>query len=331
MKYERESLRESQDGTPQVAFRFPKFVRSSCFSSFIFHLSAFLVLALLLQSPALAASTKSVSSSDQGRPKLLEITPALRDYCGIVYACGLRVSPGTCPAPKDLGPPAPFSPEGERCTEARELTRRGIGPDHPRWGFRLYRLLGFEYRVTYEIFDTLPISRERLEYLLADVPLAARLVTHYQDEPYTAVYTDTERNHFKGTNGKHMRGEARILTGSFAEGRLFYLGNGVAEWGFWTLAGPAMLDFAYWEVPGKEKRIGYKIKVVVFPGNGVINTIMNLGVFRNLVHKKISGVLGDISETARKLQATGGKDLKQDATWTAAERRKIDSLLGLPE
>jgi hypothetical protein len=94
-----------------------------------------------------------------------------------------------------------------------------------------------------------------------------------------------------------------------------------------------MMDFEYWEVPGKEKRVGYKLKILVFPGNGVINSIMNLGVFRGLVNSKITGVLNDISETAQKMQKSGGRELKQSpqsSLWSADEKKKIETLLSLP-
>jgi hypothetical protein len=71
------------------------------------------------------------------------------------------------------------------------------------------------------------------------------------------------------------------------------------------------------------------VKVLVFPGNGVVNSIMNLGVFRNLVRGKISGVLEDISGAAEKLEQSGGKDLK-DGTWTPEDKKKIQALLTLP-
>jgi hypothetical protein len=108
------------------------------------------------------------------------------------------------------------------------------------------------------------------------------------------------------------------------------MGSGVAEWGFWTLVGPAMMDFQYWEVPGREKRIGYKVKILVFPGNGVINSVMNLGVFRGLVKSKITGVLGDISETAQKMEKSGGRELRQSSDWSPEEKKKIETLLLLP-
>ena len=282
------------------------------------------------KAPPPKPSSSQVKKGDLAdKSKNIDMTPGLQDYCRLLYGCNLKVPEGMCPIPAVLGP-APFVYDNERCSEAREFSRRGIGPDHPNWGYRLYRFLGYEYRVTYEISDTLPISRERLEYLVGDVPLAAKLVTYYQKQPYTAEYVDFAHTHFKGTNGKHLRGEAKVITGSYEEMHLYYMGSGVAEWGFWTLVGPAMMDFQYWEVPGREKRVGYKIKILVFPGNGVINSIMNLGVFRGLVKSKINGVLTDISETAQKMEKSGGKELKQSSAWSADEKKKIETLLLLP-
>jgi hypothetical protein len=261
------------------------------------------------------------------KSKNIDMTPGLQDYCRLLYGCNLKVPQGACPSPEVVGKGS-IKYDNERCSEAREFSRRGIGPDHPNWGYRLYRFLGYEYRVEYEINDTLPISRARLEYLISDVPLAAKLISHYQKNPYTAEYIDNARTHFKGTNGKRMRGQAQMISGGYSEMQLFYLGSGTVEWGPWTLYGPAMLDFKYWEIPGG-KKVGYKIKVLVFPGNGMVNTIMNLGLFRNLVTGKIEGVLTDISETAQKLQKTGGKDLTQSAQFSG-DKQKIQTLLLIP-
>jgi hypothetical protein len=313
-------------------------------SHFAFRISHFsiraflsLALSLALTSPAFAASP-AITPPDQGRPKVLEITPALRDYCGMIYACGLKVPSGTCPMPAELGPPAPHAPNGERCVEARELEARGLRADHPVYGFKLYRFLGHEYRTVYQIPDTLPVSRARLEYLIGDVPLAAKLVSHYMLDrkdtanAYTAEWMDAARTHFKGAKGTRLRGEARLISGSFPEGRLIYIGSGVAEVAFWTLVGPAMMDFNYREVPATGKlpeRVAYELKVVVFPGNGVINTIMNLGIFRSVVTGKIRDVLTDISGAAVKLEKDQGRQLLKNPKWSAEERRKIEELLML--
>jgi hypothetical protein len=298
-----------------------------------FAMPAFVMLAVVFAislSPAQQKPTKAqIRKGDLAdKSTSIVLTPALTDYCRLLYGCGLEIPEGACPSQKELGK-ASFTYDNERCSEAREFTRRGITPAHPTWGFRLYRFLGYEYRVTYEVTDTLPITRQRLEYLIDEIPLAAKLVSHYQEEPYTAEYVDFARTHFRGTNGKRLRGEAKRITGGYDERRLYYLGSGTAEWGYWKLYGPTMLDFSYWEIPGKPPRVGYRAKILVFPGNGMVNSIMNLGLFRSLVNGKINGVLTDISETAAKLEKSGGKDLK-DGAWTADEKKKIQTLLALP-
>lgn len=291
------------------------------------------VLLLISCFPSTAVSQSlSVTPPDQGKPKTMEITPALQDYCKLLYACGLTVPAGTCPAPRELGTPAPYGPTSERCIEAQELEARGLRTDHPEYGFRLYRFLGFEYRVVYTIPDTLPITRARFEYLLGDIPLAAKLIAHYRKTPYEAHYTNFQRTHFKGSKGPRLRGEARLISGGFKEGRLIYIGSGVAEVAFWTLVGPAMMDFRYRTVPATAsvaERVVYDLKVVVFPGNGVINSIMNLGIFRNVVTGKVQDVLKDITETAKLLEADQGKQLLKNPEWSSAERKKIEALLKL--
>jgi hypothetical protein len=299
----------------------PSVVFLSCF---MFLISSF---------PSTAFSqTLSITPPDQGKPKALEITPALRDYCKLLYACGLKVPAGTCPTSRELGVPAPFGPTSDRCIEARELEARGLSTDHPEYGFRLYRFLGFEYRVVYAIPDTLPISRARFEYLLGDIPLAAKLISHYMKTPYEAQYTNLQRTHFRGSKGPRLRGEARLISGEYAEGRLIYIGSGVAEVAFWTLVGPAMMDFRYGAVPATDKaaeRVVYDLKVVVFPGNGMINSIMNLGIFRNIVTGKVQDVLKDITETAKLLEQDQGKQLLKSSQWSAVEKKKIEALLKL--
>jgi len=306
------------------------------FSSLLTPHSSFRPVVLLTFSLAFATSislAQAQSSSDRGRTGAIEITPALRDYCKLVYACGLKIGPGRCPAPTELGPPAPYSRDGERCLEARELESRGLRADHPDLGFRLYRFLGHEFRVTYQIPDTVTIARARLEFLLDDIPRAAKLVAHYRKTPYRAEYVDAARTHFKGEKGTRLRGEARRISGSYSEARLIYIGTGTAEVAMWTLVGPAMMDFRYQEIPpapgSTRERVAYDLKVVVFPGNSIINSIMNLGLFRSIVTSKIRDVVVDITETARLLAEDEGRSLLQSGNLTALEKRKVETLLTL--
>ncbi len=278
--------------------------------------------------PVLIMGMAALFSIPSAQPAA-EMSPAQRDYCHIVQACGLTARPGVCPAGAVQVDPKRFDPDGSRCAEARELSARGLGPDHRTLGFRLYRFLGHEYRITYAIVDTVPISRARLEYLIADVPLAARLVAHYMAEPYSAEWLDGARTHFQGTKGVRLRGEARRVSGDFDERRLMYLGSGTAEVAFWTLTGPAFLDFKYEALSGSKKRVAYDLKVVVFPANQFLNSIMNLRVFRNVVTGKIREVLHDITTTARLLDEDQGRSLLEGGGWSDAEKAKIAELLKL--
>jgi hypothetical protein len=248
----------------------------------------------------------------------------------MVWGCGLPMPQGYCPDPKYVPKPG-FQFDSARCSEARLLNGRGIAPSHPLYGYNLYRFLGMEYRTLYVIEDELPITPERLAYLLADLPLSARLVSRFQNEPYTAEYVDAEHRHFKGTKGKRLRGDATLISGSTQEKRLFYFGYGIATVAWWTLKGPALMDFSYSPDPSRPRVLKYRMKLLVFPGNGVINGIMNLGLFRKVVLSKVKEVLNDITDTAKKLAAPGAAEkILAAPDWTPEEKRKIAEFLRLP-
>jgi hypothetical protein len=277
--------------------------------------------------PAPADKTGAPVTQPAPPPK---VTAGQRDFCNIVWGCGLPMPQGYCPDPKYV-PKPDFKFDSTRCSEARLLVSRGITPGHPLYGYNLYRFLGMEYRTLYVIEDELPISQERLAYLLADLPLAARLVSYFQNEPYTAEYVDAAHRHFKGTKGKRLRGDATLISGSSQEKRLFYFGYGVATVAWWTLKGPSLMDFSYYPDPSRPMVLKYRMNLLVFPGNGVINGIMNLGLFRKVVLSKVKEVLTDITGTARKLAAPGaaGK-IQAAADWTPEEKKKITEFLSLP-
>lgn len=259
-----------------------------------------------------------------------KVTAGQRDFCNLVSGCGLPMPQGYCPDPKFI-PKPDFKFDSTRCSEARLLNSRGISPGHPLYGYNLYRFLGMEYRTLYVVEDELPISQERLAYLLADLPLSARLVSHFQNEPYTAEYVDAERRHFKGTKGKHLRGDAVLISGSSQEKRLFYFGYGIATVAWWTLKGPSLMDFSYYPDPSRTRILKYRMNLLVFPGNGVINGIMNLGLFRKVVLSKVKDVLNDITDTAKKLAVPGAAEKIQSALdWTPEEKKKISDFLKLP-
>ncbi len=289
-----------------------------------------LLLSLLVVSIALVLPLTNAEAKDAKAPAPAaeRISPGKIDFCRAVYGCNLKKGLPFCPPLKELGK-AEFTFDSTRCLEARLLDSRGVGPDDPVVGFRLYRFLGMEYRVIYNVTDSIKISHERLEYLLNDLPLAARLISFYQKSPYTAKYLDSEHLHFEGTKGKRLYGDARLISGALNEKRLFYFGTGTAEVAFWTLKGPALMDFIY-SPTSISKYVVYKMKLLVFPGNSIINKIMNLGLFRKIVFGKIRDVLIDITETAKKLQESNGKDLLKSPQWSDEEKKKIETFLRLP-
>lgn len=265
-----------------------------------------------------------------GRPKpvIVRISDSQKDYCNLIWNCNLTVPAGYCPDRSLIEKPK-FTYDSTRCLEARVLTARGIGPGHATLGFKLYRFLGMEYRVIYNVEEDLPISQARLAFLLADLPLSAKLMNYFQKQPYTAEYLDAGHSHFQGTKGKNLKGDATLISGSTDERRIFYFGYGIATVAWWTLRGPALLDFSYEPSKNKVGYLHYKMKILVFPGNGIINSIMNLGLFKKVVYGKIKEVLDDITKTAKKLSETDANMLKSK-DWTADEKKRIETFLKLP-
>ncbi len=287
------------------------------------------LLSVVIGAVCLLATFPGWAADANSKKEPPRISEGQRDFCQLVMACQLPMPKNYCPDSSALGPQR-FSYDSARCLEARQLTERGVGPDHPRVGYRLYRFLGMEYRVIYTVEDEIPISSARLNYLLQDLPLSAKLISVYRKQPYSAKYTDERHKSFTGVKGKHLRGEATLISGSVEEKQLFYFGTGIAEVAWWILKGPALMDFKYTSKPGDPKSVQYTMKVLVFPGNGFINSIMNLGLFRKIVLGKIKEMLLDITETAKDLAQDGGKSALKGDAFTADEKNKIAEFLNLP-
>jgi hypothetical protein len=72
------------------------------------------------------------------------------------------------------------------------------------------------------------------------------------------------------------------------------------------------------------------LKLLVFPGNGIINRIMNFGLFKQVVDGIIKAVLDDITQTAQKMANGGSHGILDSKEWSADEKRKIGEFLKLP-
>jgi hypothetical protein len=247
------------------------------------------------------------------------------ELCGLLQRCGLRVDQGFCPPAVSGGVKGVVYDEA-RCAEARDLLSRGVAPTDPV-GSRLYRLLGRRYRASYTVDDRVRLAEAQLTFLMSDLPLAARLLTHFQKRPYEVRYLDATRTRFWGRKGDALTGEAQLVAGGLPERRLIYFGRGVSKVAFWRLGGNGFMQFEFQPDP---KGVAYRLKLIASPDSGIINAIMNTGLFKRVVHGHMREVLDDITEAAEKLANGGAAAIQRSPEWTGEEKAKIAAFLQLP-
>jgi hypothetical protein len=252
--------------------------------------------------------------------------PWRREFCSVLARCGLPVPQGVCPEPLTHGV-AGVEYDEARCAEPRRLFARGVRPEGDL-GFRLYRFLGRRYRVVYPIAGRLEISAARMELLLGDLPLAARLLSHLQEVPYDAQYLDADHRRFRGRRGTGLSGEAEIVAGGARERSLVYFGHGRSQVGPWKMRGLGLVLVDYWP-DAAGRGLEYRMHVVATPTNSFYNFLMNRGIFKSVLARKAREILTDIAEASRKLDQTGAK-LAAEPKWTSPERDKIAALLRVP-
>ena len=253
------------------------------------------------------------------------VASASPELCGLLARCALPVDPGFCTPALSAGVSGVTYDEA-RCAEARDLRQRGVLPTDPV-GSRLFRLLGRRYRASYTVDDKVKLGEARLSFLMNDLPLAARLLTHFQKRQYEARYLDDTRRRFWGRKGDALTGEAQLVAGSLPERRLVYFGRGMSKVAFWRLGGNGFLQFEFTPAPGG---VAYRLKLIASPDNGFINAIMNTGLFKRIVYGHMREVLDDITQAAEKLARDGGAAIQGSPEWSAEEKAKVTAFLQLP-
>lgn len=209
------------------------------------------------------------------------------------------------------------------------LVARGLALESSA-GQRVYRFLGRRYRVVYLLDGQLPMSPERLSFLIDDLPLAARLMTRLVKTPYAAEWLDAERTRFKASRGQGLHGDAERVSGSVGERRLFYYGNGISELGPWSLRGQALVEAQYAPAGPDGKRLTYRIRVVATPSNAAVNVVMHMGMFRSIVRGRIEDILKDIEAASRALDQTRGAGILDSPEWSPQEKERVAAFLRLP-
>ncbi|WP_163436677.1 hypothetical protein [Fibrobacter succinogenes] len=223
----------------------------------------------------------------------------LRSLCSGLKICMNQVFEGCFE--DDMKPWPKVKYDDEFCKPYKELANRGYKAD-PKAPMvpEIYARLGRQYRVEYTYAGTLPLDENVIKYLFDNMPFTAQLINAYLDENYVLEYTHPNRRFFNGSNGRSLSGEFYWALQDSAGQKLgmrdLFFGYGHAKILKWALHGTAIAYLDMDPMPGKI--IKYKLTAIVFPGNSVLNSIMQMKVFRSVVNTKIEQIVNDIKKAS---------------------------------
>jgi hypothetical protein len=245
-----------------------------------------------------------------------------RAYCSLVKDCQVEDKTGSCTEALSDSIPG-IEHDQLYCGWVRGFARRGIYPGETPESRQMWQFMGAKYHVMYLVADTLPMSMPALDFLMADVPLAAKLINSYQGTTYTAEYPNPRDSlFFLGSNGKSLNGQARELWIRDDHRERVYWGQGRVQILNWKLVGNVIIEFRCWPAPPSSiERTCYSIRFTMFPANSFINAIMNMGMFRSIAIGKIQKILGDILEASQAYAAK--KPPVAAAQYTPVEKLKL--------
>lgn len=189
----------------------------------------------------------------------------------------------------------------EFCKPFKEVTARGFLPDPKKpMVHEIFARLGRQYRAIYVNEGTLPMNENVISYLFDNMPFTAQLINAYLDENYTLEYTHPNRRFFNGSNGRSLSGEFYWALQDSAGVKLglrnLFFGYGHAKVLKWSLHGTAIAYLDMDSIP--ENKLKYKLTAVVFPANSVLNSIMQMGVFKKVVNEKIDHIVRDVKKAS---------------------------------
>lgn len=231
-----------------------------------------------------------------------------RSLCSGVKIC-LDMDYPTCKA-EDQVPWPKVKYDAEFCAPYIEITKRGFKADPGvPMSIEVYARLGRQYRVIYENKGTLPLGADVISYLFDNMPFTADLINAYLDSHYELRYTSPNRRFFSGSNGRSLSGDFYWALQDSAGYKLgmrnLFFGYGHAKILKWSLHGTAVAYLDMDEVNRNELK--YKLTAIVFPANTVLNSIMQMKVFKSVVDEKIDHIVNDIKK-ASKSYFSGNKE-----------------------
>lgn len=266
---------------------------------------------------SLSYATKIVPSSEVTRKQLLikvkNKADDMRAFCSGMNKC-LDIKYEACTSEElKLWPKVDYNEEF--CAPYKEIVKRGFSTD-----FRapmmvdVFLRLGRQYRAIYENEGTIPLEVNEITYLFDNMPFTADLVNAYLETDYTLQYTTSDRRYFSGGNGHGLSGDfywaLQDSAGAKPALRNMFFGYGYAEILKWSLKGTAI---AYLDMDLVAPRtLKYKLKAIVFPANSVLNSIMQLRVFKSVVNSKIDGIVGDIKKASTMYFGGNKKPITKD-------------------
>lgn len=223
----------------------------------------------------------------------------LRSLCSGLKTCLNIDYPGCSAGDKHPWPHLKYNEEF--CAPYHEVTKRGFAPTPGAPMVpEVYARLGRRYRAIYENKGTLPLGQNVISYLFDNMPFTADLINAYLGTNYTLEYTSKNRRYFNGSNGRSLSGEfywaLQDSAGQKLGMRNLFFGYGHAKVLRWSLHGTAIAYLDMDEISKNEIR--YKLTAIVFPGNSVLNSIMQMQVFKSVVNDKIDHIVKDIKKAS---------------------------------
>lgn len=243
-------------------------------------------------------------SHPEGSPQRLALQHKLGDddlraLCSGMKKCLDVDVPGCDELDKKPYPKVKYTEEF--CAPYHEVVARGLTTDMKQpYNPEIFARLGRQYRAIYINEGTLPLNEHVISYLFDNMPFTAQLINAYLDANYSLEYTHPNRRYFNGSNGRSLSGEFYWALQDSAGQKLglrdLFFGYGHAKILKWSLTGTAIAYLDMDPIPGN--RIKYKLTAIVFPGNSVLNSIMQMKVFKKVVNEKIDDIVNDIKKAS---------------------------------
>ena len=236
----------------------------------------------------------------------------VRAMCSSAKHC-LAVDLAEC-SEQDKMPLPKVEYDAEFCGPFYELKNRGLNP-YSSIAQEIYKKLGKRYRAVYVNTGVLPVSGDMMSYLFDHFPFTTKLVNAYQGTAYHINYDSRDKRTFSGTNGGSLNGNfywvLQDSAGMYKGYRNVFYGSGRAKILRWQLHGLAVAFIDLY--PFDKNHVTYKLTAIVFPANSVLNSIMQMSVFKTVVNDKISEIVENIAEASTRYAKGDHKPIEQDS------------------